>query len=196
MPGPFHFAWLAAPIAFDPDVHAVEDEAITELQITQSEGDFASLNITVINPGEGLLAPGRVQWCWVSWDDGEGIVPLFCGRLVAVPESIDGEAVRSCLVFAVQAAGREVTTVEGLSPDGALSDVQEAFRSCHGLQCGFCTPGFVVTLTAFLRDHPDPDDTAVREALSGNLCRCTGYQGILSAVSAVIEQRRSDTNVT
>ena len=110
-----------------------------------------------------------------------------CGACTVL---LDGEAVRSCLVFAVQAAGREVTTVEGLSPDGALSDVQEAFRSCHGLQCGFCTPGFVVTLTAFLRDHPDPDDTAVREALSGNLCRCTGYQGILSAVDTVIEQRR------
>ena len=116
-----------------------------------------------------------------------------CGACTVL---LDGEAVRSCLVFAIQAAGREVTTVEGLSLDGALSDVQEAFRSCHGLQCGFCTPGFVVTLTAFLRDHPDPDDIAVREALSGNLCRCTGYQGILSAVSAVIEQRRSDTNVS
>jgi len=98
--GPFYFAWMAAPIAFDPLVHAVEDEAITELQITQSEGDFAGLTMTVINPGTGLLAPGRVQWCWLSWDDGEGIVPLFCGRLVAVPESIDGEAVR--LLFAAK----------------------------------------------------------------------------------------------
>lgn len=96
----FYFAWMAAPIPFDPDVHAVEDEAITELQITQSEGDFASLNITVINPGVGLLAPGRVQWCWLSWDDGTDIVPLFCGRLVAVPESIEGEAVR--LLFAAK----------------------------------------------------------------------------------------------
>ena len=115
-----------------------------------------------------------------------------CGACTVL---LDGDAVRGCLVFAVQAAGREVTTIEGLSTDGALTDVQEAFRSCHGLQCGFCTPGFVVTLTAFLRDHPEPDDTAIREALSGNLCRCTGYQGILSAVHTVIEQRRSDTNV-
>jgi len=91
---------MAAPIAFDPLVHAVEDEAITELQITQAEGDFAGLTMTVINPGTGLLAPGRVQWCWLSWDSGEGIVPLFCGRLVAVPESIDGEAVR--LLFAAR----------------------------------------------------------------------------------------------
>jgi hypothetical protein len=91
---------MAAPIGFDPLIHAVEDEAITELQITQSEGGFASLNMTVINPGTGLLAPGRVQWCWLSWDDGAEIVPLFCGRLVAVPESIDGEAVR--LLFAAK----------------------------------------------------------------------------------------------
>ena len=68
------------------------------------------------------------------------------------------------------------------STDGELSTVQEAFRECHGLQCGFCTPGFVVTVTAFLRDNPDPDDAEIREALGGNLCRCTGYQGIMAAV--------------
>ncbi len=96
---------------------------------------------------------------------------------------LDGEAVRSCLVFAVQAAGAELTTIEGLSPpDGELSTVQAAFRDCHGLQCGFCTPGFVVSVTAFLRDNPDPSDDEIRHALSGNLCRCTGYQGILKAV--------------
>jgi aerobic carbon-monoxide dehydrogenase small subunit len=90
--------------------------------------------------------------------------------------------VRSCLVFAVQADGAEVTTIEGIAePDGQLSPVQAAFRDCHGLQCGYCTPGFVVSLTAYLRDHPDPSDTEIREALSGNLCRCTGYQGILAA---------------
>src|SRR4051794_31473293 len=100
MPGPFYFAWIAAPVDFDPEVHAVEDEAITELQITQAEGNFASLNMTVINPDQGLLAPGRLQWCWLSWDDGTEIVPLFTGRLVAVPESIDGEAVR--LLFAAR----------------------------------------------------------------------------------------------
>ena len=92
-------------------------------------------------------------------------------------------AVRACLVFAVQADGSEVTTVEALAgADGELSVVQEAFRECHGLQCGFCTPGFVVTVTAFLRDHPSPTDGEIRDALSGNLCRCTGYQGIIAAV--------------
>ena len=96
---------------------------------------------------------------------------------------VDGEAVRSCLMFAVQADGAELTTIEGMSsPDGELSEVQEAFRNCHGLQCGFCTPGFVVSVTAFLKDNPKPTDTEIREGLSGNLCRCTGYQGIVNAV--------------
>jgi aerobic carbon-monoxide dehydrogenase small subunit len=103
-----------------------------------------------------------------------------CGACTVL---LDGEAVRSCLLFAVQAEGHEVTTIEGLSPsDGSLSPLQEAFRQCHGLQCGFCTPGFIVSVTAFLRDHPAPDDTEIREGLSGNLCRCTGYQGIIAAV--------------
>ena len=110
-----------------------------------------------------------------------------CGACTVL---LDGRAVRSCLVFAVQADGREVTTIEGLSADGGLSDVQEAFRACHGLQCGFCTPGFVVTVTAFLRDDPEPDEDAIRAALSGNLCRCTGYQGILAAVHEVVARRR------
>jgi aerobic carbon-monoxide dehydrogenase small subunit len=101
---------------------------------------------------------------------------------------VDGEAVRSCLVFAVQADGREVTTIEGLAaPGGGLSPVQAAFRDNHGLQCGFCTPGFVVSVTAFLRDTPDPTDEQIREGLSGNLCRCTGYQGIIAAVRAAAD---------
>jgi aerobic carbon-monoxide dehydrogenase small subunit len=103
-----------------------------------------------------------------------------CGACTVL---IDGAAVRSCLMFAVQADGAEVTTIEGLgAPDGSLSPVQAAFRDAHGLQCGFCTPGFVVSVTAFLRDHPDPTDDEVRHALGGNLCRCTGYQGIFTAV--------------
>jgi carbon-monoxide dehydrogenase small subunit len=86
-------------------------------------------------------------------------------------------------MFAVQADGAEVTTIEGIaSRDGELSTVQSAFRDCHGLQCGFCTPGFVVSVTAFLRENSDPTDGEIREALTGNLCRCTGYQGILRAV--------------
>ena len=96
---------------------------------------------------------------------------------------LDGEAVRSCLLFAIQADGADITTVEGFAAaDGTLSTVQEAFRQAHGLQCGFCTPGFVVTVHAFLADNPSPTDDEIREALSGNLCRCTGYQGIIKAV--------------
>jgi aerobic carbon-monoxide dehydrogenase small subunit len=103
-----------------------------------------------------------------------------CGACTVL---VDGAAVRSCLMLTVQADGADVTTIEGIaSPDGDLSAVQAAFRDCHGLQCGFCTPGFVVSITAFLYDHPSPTDEEVREALSGTLCRCTGYQGIFRAV--------------
>ncbi|HEY5171981.1 MAG TPA: (2Fe-2S)-binding protein [Acidimicrobiia bacterium] len=103
-----------------------------------------------------------------------------CGACTVL---LEGEAVRACLMFAVQADGGEVTTVEGLGgPDGSLSTVQDAFRAEHGLQCGFCTPGFVVSVTALLRENPRPSEAEIREALSGNLCRCTGYQGIVRAV--------------
>ena len=103
-----------------------------------------------------------------------------CGACTVM---LDGRAVRSCLLFAVQADGADVTTVEGIGgPNGELSTVQQAFMDAHGLQCGFCTPGFVVSVTAFLRDNPSPDDAEIREALAGNLCRCTGYQGIIEAV--------------
>ncbi|MDO8361691.1 MAG: (2Fe-2S)-binding protein [Actinomycetota bacterium] len=101
-----------------------------------------------------------------------------CGACTVL---IDGEAARSCLVFAVQAEGASVTTVEGLTPPDGLSPVQEAMRDCHGLQCGFCTPGIVVSMTAYLDTHPNPTDAELRDAMSGNLCRCTGYQGILAA---------------
>ncbi len=95
---------------------------------------------------------------------------------------LNGEAVRSCILFAVQADGCAITTVEGLSPpNGPLHIVQEAFREHHGLQCGYCTPGMLMTVTAFLKDSPAPSEAEVREALSGNLCRCTGYQGIVKA---------------
>lgn len=102
-----------------------------------------------------------------------------CGSCTVL---VDGAAMRSCLLFAVQLDGAQVTTIEGLSPaDGSLSPVQEAFRDCHGLQCGFCTPGFVVSVTALLAENPAPSDQELREGLAGNLCRCTGYQGIVAA---------------
>ena len=95
---------------------------------------------------------------------------------------LDGESVRSCLMLAVQANGHEVSTVEGLAPGpDLLHPLQQAFRDNHGLQCGFCTPGILMTLMAFLARNPDPSDEEVRVAISGNLCRCTGYQGIVDA---------------
>jgi aerobic carbon-monoxide dehydrogenase small subunit len=108
-----------------------------------------------------------------------------CGACTVL---VDGQAVRSCLMFAVQADSSEVTTVEGVaSPDGELSPVQAALRECHGLQCGFCTPGFVMSVTALLRDNPHPTDAEIREGLSGNFCRCTGYQSIVNAVHRAAE---------
>jgi carbon-monoxide dehydrogenase small subunit len=102
---------------------------------------------------------------------------------------MDGEAVRSCLVFAVQVDGHELTTVEGLAAgDDALHPLQAAFREAHGLQCGFCTPGFLMTLIPFLRDNPTPTDREIREGISGNLCRCTGYQNIVEAVRLAAER--------
>jgi carbon-monoxide dehydrogenase small subunit len=109
-----------------------------------------------------------------------------CGACTVM---VDGAAIRSCLMFAVQADGCEVKTVEGLAPDpDHLHPVQEAFQEFHGLQCGFCTPGFVVSAAAFLDENPDPTDDELREALSGNICRCTGYQGILRAVRAAAQR--------
>ena len=111
-----------------------------------------------------------------------------CGACTVL---VGGEAVRSCLMFALQAEGAEVTTIEGIAPaEGGLSPVQQAFREAHGLQCGFCTPGFVVSVTAFLREHPEPSEAEIREGLSGNLCRCTGYQGILEAVRIAAQRLR------
>ena len=95
---------------------------------------------------------------------------------------LDGQSARSCLMLAVQADGHEILTVEGIAPnDKELHPLQEAFRDNHGLQCGFCTPGMLITLTEFLRDNPNPTEQEVRIAISGNLCRCTGYQGIVAA---------------
>ena len=104
-----------------------------------------------------------------------------CGACTLV---VDGAAVRSCLLFAVQMNGRDIQTVEGLADGDTLSPLQEAFREHHGLQCGFCTPGMLMTLTCFLRDCPDPSEAEIREAISGNLCRCTGYQNIVTAARA------------
>ncbi len=103
----------------------------------------------------------------------------------------DGQPVRSCLLFAVQADGHNILTIEGLAPDpDHLHPIQEAFQDAHALQCGFCTPGFVMTLKPFLEENPDPSDEEIREAISGNLCRCTGYDHIVDAVHLAAEKMR------
>ena len=108
-----------------------------------------------------------------------------CGSCTVL---LDGRPVRSCLVLAVSAVDAEITTVEGLAGrDGALSPVQQAFRECHGLQCGYCTPGFLTTVTAGLAENPSPSREEAREMVAGNLCRCTGYQGIVAAVLRAAE---------
>jgi aerobic-type carbon monoxide dehydrogenase small subunit (CoxS/CutS family) len=101
----------------------------------------------------------------------------------------DGEPMRSCLIFAVQADGHTITTVEGLGDETHLHPLQAAFREAHGLQCGFCTPGFLMTLIPFLQENPNPSEEEIRMAISGNLCRCTGYQNIVDAVMLASKQK-------
>ena len=114
-----------------------------------------------------------------------------CGACTVL---LDGEPVRACLLLAATAEGSEITTIEGLAAvDGTLSPVQQAFRECHGLQCGFCTPGFLTTVTAYLEQTPDPTPEQAREAISGNLCRCTGYQNIVASVLRAAELSRAIT---
>jgi aerobic carbon-monoxide dehydrogenase small subunit len=104
-----------------------------------------------------------------------------CGACTVL---LDGESVKSCTVLAVQADGAEVTTIEGLATDGELHPVQQAFHEQHGLQCGYCTPGFVMATVSLLKEHPSPTESEIRHALEGNLCRCTGYHNIVRAVEA------------
>jgi carbon-monoxide dehydrogenase small subunit len=113
-----------------------------------------------------------------------------CGACTIV---MNGEAVRSCLLFAVQANGAEVFTVEGLARNEKLHPLQEAFWEHHGLQCGFCTPGFLMSIVCFLRDTPHPTEDEIRVGLSGNLCRCTGYQNIVRAVKATADRLAADS---
>jgi carbon-monoxide dehydrogenase small subunit len=111
-----------------------------------------------------------------------------CGACTVL---FDGQPIRSCLQFAVQASGHEVRTIESLGTPESLHPLQEAFWEAHGLQCGFCTAGILMSLVPFLEDNPSPDEQAIREAISGNLCRCTGYQHIVDAVALAAEKMRA-----
>ncbi len=104
---------------------------------------------------------------------------------------LDGQPVRSCLMFAVQASGHEISTVEGLGTMENLHPIQEAFQEKHGLQCGYCTPGILMTLVPFLADNPDPTEEEIREGIAGNLCRCTGYQNIVDATQLAAKKMRT-----
>lgn len=111
-----------------------------------------------------------------------------CGACTVL---FDSHPVRSCLMFAVQADGHHIQTVEGLGSPDNLHVIQKAFWDAHGLQCGFCTPGILMTLVPFLENNPDPDEAAIRQAISGNICRCTGYQNIVDAVKLAAESMRT-----
>jgi aerobic carbon-monoxide dehydrogenase small subunit len=102
-----------------------------------------------------------------------------CGSCTVL---LDGESVKSCTLLAVQAEGREVTTIEGIADDGQMHPIQDAFHRNHGLQCGYCTPGMIMAAASFLQENPNPTDEQVRESLEGNLCRCTGYQNIVKSI--------------
>jgi len=152
------------------------------------------LNVTVNDVAHDVLVEPRTLVLDFLRDELEltgahaGCEHGVCGACTVL---VDGEATRSCLMFAAQLDGAEVRTVESLAgADGALHPIQEAFHREHGLQCGFCTPGFLTTITAYLRENPDPTETEAREAISGNLCRCTGYQNIVRSVLRAAEITR------
>jgi carbon-monoxide dehydrogenase small subunit len=117
----------------------------------------------------------------------------YCGACTVM---LNGRAVKSCTVFAFQADGAEVLTVEGLEADGQLHPVQQAFSNCHGLQCGYCTPGFLMSTVQLLREHPQPTEQQIRKGIAGNICRCTGYQNIFKSIQSAgaieLEANRGD----
>jgi aerobic carbon-monoxide dehydrogenase small subunit len=144
---------------------------------------------------EGEAEPRKLLADFIREDLGLTGTHLGCehGVCGACTILLDGEPVRSCLMFAVQAEGHELLTVEGLAPSpDRLHPIQEAFWECHGLQCGFCTPGFLLTIKAYLEENPSPTERQVREALAGNLCRCTGYQNIVKSTLRAAELLRGD----
>ena len=147
-------------------------------------------------PREGRCVPRKLLVDFLREDLGLTGTHVGCehGICGACTILVNGEAARSCLMLAVQADGAELTTIEGLMQDGALHPLQEAFREHHGLQCGFCTPGMLMTALDLLRVKPEPTEADVREGVSAVLCRCTGYHGIVKAVQAAAPRVRAGIN--
>ena len=149
------------------------EESVTQVNVrvdgTSYSDDVEPRTLLVHYLREQLGKVGTVIGCDTS----------NCGSCTVL---LDGEAVKSCSVFAVQADGCEVTTIEGLAQNGALHPMQKAFHEMHGLQCGYCTPGMIMTAVDFVKDNPNPTEDEVREGIEGNLCRCTGYQNIVRAI--------------
>jgi carbon-monoxide dehydrogenase small subunit len=145
----------------------------------------AAMHLSVNGDSHDVLAPPRKLLCDVLREDLHltgthvGCEHGVCGACTVL---VDGRPMRSCLLFAVQMQRHEITTIEAVAKEGRLSPLQQALHEEHGLQCGFCTPGIVMTFEAWLRDNPAPSEPAVRQALSGNLCRCTGYHNIVRAI--------------
>jgi carbon-monoxide dehydrogenase small subunit len=162
--------------------------------VTQSAGELHRVRLVVNGAARDALVPARrllsdcIRHDLRLTGTHVGCEHGVCGACTIL---LDGVPVRSCLMLAVTADGATITTAEGLAePDGRLSPVQQAFADCHGLQCGFCTPGFLTTITAALADNPEPSPAQAREIIGGNLCRCTGYQNIVRAVLRAAELRR------
>ena len=151
----------------------------TKVNGTQCEDDVPPRLLLVHYLRETLALTGTHIGCETS----------VCG---ACTVHLDGRAVKSCTLFAVQAEAREITTIEGLAPEGELHPLQTGFWECHGLQCGYCTPGMIMSSAALLREQPDPDEAAIRHALEGNVCRCTGYQQIVDRVLDAARRARGD----
>jgi len=141
---------------------------------------------------EGLVEPRTTLVDFLRGDLGLTGTHVGCehGVCGACTVLVEGKAVRSCIMLAVQADGATLMTVEGLERDGELHPIQQAFREGHGLQCGFCTPGFLLTIYELLQHSPDPDDEEIMDALGGQICRCTGYQSILASVRLAVTKMR------
>ena len=167
------------------DATSAAEQGITRMQITvtvngtEHTSEVEPRTLLVHHIRDSVRLTGTNVGCDTS----------SCG---ACTVHLDGEAVKSCTVLTVQADGAQITTIEGMATDGVLHPMQESFRQCHGLQCGYCTPGMVMAATSLLAENPKPTEAEVREGLEGNLCRCTGYQNIVASVLACAD---SSSNV-